>query len=383
MLFAEIVGQDLVKKKLIEGAQKGRISHAQLFLGAPGYGTLPLAIAYAQFISCQNAGANDACGTCSSCLKYQKLIHPDLHFVYPVNTTKSVTKKPTSVQFLPSWREAVLEKPYMDLFEWLAHIGIENKQGNISAADSQEVLRTLSLRSYEAGYKVTIIWMAEKMNQSAANKLLKMIEEPPDKTIFLLIAENQEHILPTILSRTQLVPVKRIGSEDMKQALMERFGVTSEAAASLAHQADGDFHQALQLVQHNEDEDISDLFISWMRLCYMRDIIKIVPWVDSIGSIGRERQKNFLKYAMHLIRECMLLISGADALTRLEGKERAFITKFSPFVAGEYGATLAQELDRSIRHVERNANPRILFMDLSLKTVKLLAQSSAAAKARA
>lgn len=373
MYFRDVIGQAAVKNRLIQAVHDQRIPHAQLYLGPEGSGNLTLALAYAQYLCCENRGENDACGTCISCIKYEKLAHPDLHFVFPVNTTKSVSKHPTSAKFLAEWREALTQNSYINLHQWLEHIGIENKQGIINTDESGEIMRALSLKAYEAPYKVMVIWRPEKMNLAAANKLLKILEEPPEKTVFLLIAEDHEQIIPTILSRTQLVKVPRLPASELSEALVERWGQSPAAAASTAHMADGNYLEATRLLQDSEEEHFNrDMFIGWMRLCYSKNVLKAQDWTDQMSTIGRERQKNFLHYGLHLLRECLMVNYGTDALVRLEGPERDFVQKFSPFVHEGNSLQLIQGLEEAHYHIERNANPRILFLDLSLQTIKRL-----------
>ena len=375
MKFADVIGQDEIKKRLIQTVNDGRISHAQLFLGPEGSGNLAMALAYARYIFCSQKGEHDACGTCSSCIKFNKLVHPDLHFVFPVNTTKSVTKAATSSKFLTEWREAVLANPYQNLFGWLEHIGIENKQGVINVQESQEILRNLSLKAFEGEYKIVIIWMAEKVNPSAANKLLKIIEEPPEKTVFLLVAESQEQMLTTILSRTQLVKFNPILPEKLKEAIISEYGVSPEEATGLAHLAGGNFLEAGRLLKDSEDLSFNrETFIQWMRSCYSRDVVTLVPWVDEFSRIGRERQKNFLRYGLHLFRECLMLHYGDEELLRVEGKESQFIRKFYPFVNGGNAIPLTELFNEAYYAIERNGNPKILFLDLTLNVIKLLRQ---------
>ena len=373
MLFKEIIGQQEVKQRLLQSVKDGRISHAQLFMGPEGSGNLALAIAYAQYIACKNKGENDSCGTCPSCVKYKGLVHPDLHFAYPITSAK---ENETSTKYLPEWREAMTANPYMNIFQWIQKVGAENKQGVISVYESAEILRKLSLTTYEGGYKVMIIWMPEKMNLASANKLLKILEEPPAKTLFLLVTENSDQLLTTILSRTQLVKVPRIADEDMKEALMERHRLSEGEATRVAYLAEGNYNEALYLVMHADEENFNFAqFSTWMRLCYKKDVLKLSHWVEGIATIGREKQKNFLSYALSMTRET-LMVSYADAsLIRLQGDELEFVKKFSPFIHGENCIPITDELNRAMRDVERNANPKILFTDLSLKMMVLLKQA--------
>lgn len=368
MRFEDVIGQKDVKEHLIQTVKEGRVSHAQLFVGPEGSGALPLAIAYAQYVLSNSSPNKEA-----SDLKADKLVHPDLHFCYPVNTTSKVKSKPVSASFVSDWREAVLENPYMNLFQWLNHLGIENKQGLINVEQSLEILRTLSLKSFESEFKVMIIWMAEKMNAQTANKLLKIIEEPPGKTLFILVAENHDLILPTILSRTQLVKIPPLRREDLKNAIMERHGLPVETATSIAHLSNGNYLEALRIIQSSDKENFNQTeFIGWMRLCFAKKYFDILDWVEMIAKTGREKQKNFLAYGLHIFRESVVKNFGSEELVRLEGAEMGFVNKFAPYVNQKNCIQMIKAFEESIYHIERNANAKILFLDLSLKMLKLL-----------
>ena len=373
MLFKDIIGQEAIKKRLIQSVCDNRVSHAQLFLGGEGYGQLALAIAYAQYISCENKTSDDSCGTCYSCIKYNKLVHPDLHFVFPVNTNKEITKDPVSDNFITGWREALGNNPYLSLDQWFEMIGIENKQGIISAKESNEIVKKLSLMTYESEYKVMIIWMPEKMNPSAANKMLKILEEPPDKTLFMLVCENQDQLLPTILSRTQLVKILRISDEALAKALVERHDVSTELASKVSFLAEGNYIEALKLLNQAEEVNYySATFIQWMRLCFSAKMIEAIDWVESVSTIGRERQKNLLNYALHMVRESLVMNYTDKSRVKLNGEELDFLVKFSPYIHGANCIPLSEELNTAYFHIERNANPKILFLDLSIRVMKLL-----------
>lgn len=370
MLFSEIIGQQGVKDRLIRSVSDGRISHAQLFLGPQGSGNLALAVAYAQYISCKNKQENDSCGTCSSCIKYNKLIHPDLHFVYPVALSKDVR---TSTDVMPKFREAFLDNPYITLFNWFEQLDAENKQAVIGVEESGEILRKLSLTTYEAEYKIMVIWQAEKMNQASANKLLKILEEPPDKTLFLMVCENEDQLLRTIVSRTQLIKIPKISDADLTQALIETNGLSPTAAEATAHLADGNYAEALLLV--NENENAAQNLASFQKL--MRASLKFNPqgvfaWIDEVNAAGRERQKNFINYALHIIRESMILNYGDASLVKLGADEQDFVRKFAPFIHANNIERFSEELNKAYYHMERNANAKILFMDLAFKFNELL-----------
>lgn len=370
MLFSEIIGQQAVKERLIRSVKDGRISHAQLFLGPQGSGSLAFAVAYAQYISCSNKQEHDSCGQCSSCIKYNKLVHPDLHFVYPVALSKDVR---VSTDVAAQWRGAFLDNPYITLFNWFEQLDAENKQAVIGVEESGEILRKLSLTTYEAEYKIMIIWQAEKMNQQSANKLLKILEEPPDKTLFLLVCESEDQLLRTIVSRTQLIKINKISESDMIQSLGDRHGLSPEAAEKIAHLADGNYAEVLLLV--NENENAGQNLLSFQKL--MRASLKFDPkavmaWIDEISAAGRERQKNFLNYALHIMRESLVLNYADEELVKLAADEQEFVKKFSPFIHGSNVERFIEELNKAHYHMERNANPKILFMDLAFKFNELL-----------
>lgn len=370
MLFREIIGQSAIKERLVRSVKEGRISHAQLFLGPEGSGSLALAIAYAQFLSCKNRSENDSCGECSSCVKYNKLVHPDLHFVYPIALSKDVR---TSTNVAAEWRNALLDNPYITLFNWFEQLSAENKQAVIGVEESAEILSKLSLTTYEAEYKIMIIWLAEKMNPAAANKLLKILEEPPDKTLFLLVCESEDQLLRTIVSRTQLIKIMKISDADLIKTLVEQHGLSVEAAEKTAHLADGNFAEALSLI--NENENAGQNLASFQKL--MRASLRFNPkevmsWIDEITAAGRERQKNFLNYALHIMRESMVLNYGDIALVKLGADEQDFVKKFSPFIHSSNIERFVEELNKAHYHMERNANAKILFMDLAFKFNELL-----------
>ena len=370
MLFKEIIGQQAVKERLVRSHKEGRISHAQLFLGPQGSGNLPMALAYAQFISCTNKAEDDSCGTCSSCVKYNKLVHPDLHFVYPVALSKDVK---TSTDVAAEWREAFLDNPYITLFGWFEQLAAENKQAVIGVEESGEILRKLSLTTYESEYKIMIIWQAEKMNPAAANKLLKILEEPPDKTLFLLVCENEDQLLRTIVSRTQLIKINKISDADLIEALVSQHGQTPDAAEKIAHLADGSYAEALLLVSENENAGQNLVsFQKLMRASLKFDPKAVISWIDEVNAGGRERQKNFLNYALHIMRESAMMNYGDESLIKLSADEQEFVKKFSPFIHGANIERFIEELNKAHFHMERNASAKILFMDLAFKFNELL-----------
>ncbi len=345
MLFKEVIGQNKVIGQLTDAVKKGRIGHSQLFLGPDGSGTLALAIAFARYLSCTQKEGDDSCNTCASCLKYRKLIHPDLHFVFPVNKTKTKEKdNPVSDDFIAAWREAVLKNPYLSLNQWYDIIGIENKQGLINVYESKAVLNKLSLKSFESEYKIMIIWHPEKMHPYAANKLLKIIEEPPDKTIFLAATDSTDQILPTVLSRFQIVKVSKINNNDL----------------------------AANINAGEEYDNNLERFILMMRHCYSRNIPEILKWVDDIAGTGRERQKDFLDYSLSLIRKNFLLSLNQPEKVYLTEKESEFSGRFHPFINMANAHQIADEINKAYNDIERNAFGRIVFLDLVLKIIKLI-----------
>jgi len=373
MLFKEIIGQQEVKQRLIQSVQEDRIAHAQLLLGAEGCGNLALAVAYAQYINCNNRTTKDSCGICASCNKFQKLIHPDLHFVFPVATTKSIIKDPVSDDFIVQWREILLESPYFSLFQWYEQIEVENKQGIISKNESQEIIRKLNLKTFEAEYKIVIVWMPERMNIVAANKLLKMLEEPPPKTVFLLVSESTGMILQTILSRVQLIKVPKIKNEDLKEYLSQKFTYTEQQIMDAVRLSDGNLISALRVLQDNEENAGNlDKFVSLMRLCWTKDVLGLLQWCESMTGIGRERQKSFLGYTLRMIRENFILNCQVPELALLTLKESDFSSKFFPFINQDNVYQMVEELNKAQYHIESNGNDKIIFLDTALKLIKLI-----------
>jgi DNA polymerase-3 subunit delta' len=372
MKFSEIPGQQELKQRLIRSVMEHRVSHAQLFLGSTGNGSLAMAIAYAQYICCTGKTDHDSCGTCMSCLKYQKLIHPDLHFAYPMLVNKKEDKL-TSTDVIALWREAVLENPYMNSDAWFDYLGVENQQPIIAEAESGEILRKLSLTTYESEYKVMIIWLAERMNQVTANKLLKILEEPPDKTLFLLICENEDQLLRTLVSRTQLVKVNKIDEPSLEKRLQEVHQLGPDEARGIAQLSDGNYGVARRLMEEHESAGLSlETFQNWMRACLKLDILKINSRMQDFHELGRERQKNYLGYCLHMVRECVMINYADSSLVNVTSKEMEFLAKFSPFINAGNCLPFTEELNKAYVHIERNANPKLLFLDLSIRFNGLL-----------
>ena len=367
MQFKQIVGQTAVKQRLINSVKENRVSHAQLFLGPEGSGNLALAVAYAQYLSCLDRQLDDSCGECSSCRKYQKLAHPDLHFSYPFFAKH---KDDTAITFIDQWREALLATPYLSLDIWRGYLDAENKQANINIAECHQIIKKLSFKPFESEYKILILWLPEYLDKEG-NSLLKIIEEPQPNTLFLLVAQNQDQILNTILSRTQLIKVPALTYDEINQELISQYNQTEKAAAELAYLSNGNFTDALLMMQQ-DDKSYHTLFVQWLRLCFGNKGIEIVGFVDQLSKMGRENQKNFLRYGISFVRECCLLIAGAGELVHLPATELETAQKLSSIMNIEMNQAIIAELEKAHYHVERNANPKILFLDVSLQIMSFL-----------
>ena len=366
MLFNQIPGNKIVKERLIRSSQESRVSHALLLHGPEGNAGFPLAMAFAQYLNCTGEKDVDACGVCPSCLKAEKLIHPDIHFIFPVATTKRIKSDPISDNFLAEWRSYIAELPYPSLSGWMHYLEIENKQGGIFKKEAEELLRKMNLKAFESDYKVVIVWLPEKMNAATANKLLKIIEEPPPKTVFLLVAEQIQTILPTILSRTQLIRISRFSDEDILQGMKILYPDQESQVSELVPLSNGNILNAINLLSTNEQVRFNqDQFILWMRMAFKYKIHDILSWLPEIASVGRERQKAFLGYGLHLIRENYLMNQGLESMTRMTASEKNFSMRFNKFIHAGNIESLSMILSKAIRQIEMNANPRILFLDLS------------------
>ena len=373
MLFNQIIGQEHIKKHLQKSAENGRVPHAQLFIGKEGCGALPMAIAYAQFLLCNFSEDAAACN-----IKCNKLQHPDLHFAFPVTTNDSIKKHAVSDLFLEDWRDFIATQPYGSLFNWLQHIGVENKQGLIGVDESEAVVKKLKLKSYEGGFKVMIIWMAEKMNIAAANKLLKLIEEPPQKTVFLLITENEEQIINTIKSRCQALHFPALSEQDIANYLIINKQVVENEAAKIAHQAEGNYNKALHLLQNDSSDLVfEEWFIAWIRTAFKAKgdasvVQQPISWSDIIAKTGRETQKRFLGYCLQFFRQALLMNYKSDNLVFMETESGFDLSKFAPFVHSGNILEIEKELNDAMYHIERNGNAKIILLDLSMKLTRFL-----------
>ena len=368
MQFKEIIGQEKIKQHLIQTVKENRVSHAQLFLSPVGSGALPLAVAYAQYVNCLDKGATDSCGECSSCRKYERLIHPDLHFSYPFFASTSIK---TAVDVLEDWRNMLLQDPYFDMDIWRSKLEAANKQANIPIGECHDIIKKLSYKAFEAETKVLIMWLPEYLDKSG-NALLKLIEEPPANTLFILVAQSQDQILTTILSRTQIVKIPKLSSDDISEYLLANSGLNSHQAVDYAFLADGNLIEAKTLAA-DVQSDSSGIFTSWLRMGFGNKVPDLIDFTDEAAKWGRENQKNFLKYGINYLRECCLLISGADALVKLPPLTMETAKKLSQHVLTlPMAEAIIAELEKAHYHIERNANPKILFLDVSLQLVKII-----------
>jgi DNA polymerase-3 subunit delta' len=374
MNFEQIIGQGHLVNHLKQTVDNSRVSHAQLFVGKEGVGTLPLAIAYAGYLICKNHKNPEIC--LSKCEKRQ---HPDLHFAFPVATNDSVKSHPVSNLFLNDWRNFLTENPYGSLFDWYQFIGVENKQGQIGVDEAQEIVKALKLKPYEGTYQVMIIWMPEKMNIAASNKLLKLIEEPPESTVFLLVTENEEQIITTIRSRCQVLHFGNLSEQQIAEALIKNEAIDSQKALKIAHRAAGNYNKAQKILQNKSDETIFEQwFVVWVRAAFRAKgnagvINDLIGWSNEIAGKGRETQKQFLHYCLQVFRQAMLLNYKADNLVYLEPQTEGFkLENFAPFIHGNNILAISDELNDALYHIERNANAKIVLLDLSIKLTRLL-----------
>jgi len=374
MNFAQIPGHKETIGNLIRSVREERVSHAQLFSGPEGCGSLALALAYARYVSCENRSPHDSCGTCKSCVKYEKMIHPDLHFVFPVIKDKK-NSEPVSDVYIEQWREFVKQSPYFTINNWLNSIEVENAQGLIFASEAGEIIKKLSLKTFESDFKIMIIWLPEKMHPATANKLLKLIEEPPEKTLFLLISDEPDKLLPTTVSRCQLVRIPGFTDNEISDFLKARSGTGEGKAAEIARVANGNIIRAIELYE-NEDSALRNLdhFRNLMRFAWKHDINSVINWSEEMASTGREAQKKFLSFSLRLLRENLMLSLDQfkNRLVFLAGEEAIFSDKFHPYINQKNIYLLTDEFNLAHSHVEANGNAKIIFLDLALKVTRLI-----------
>jgi DNA polymerase-3 subunit delta' len=369
MQFVDVVGQQELKKHFITEINSGNIAHARLFYGKPGYGPLPLALAFASYLFCDNKQEVDSCGVCPSCLKVNKLQHPDLHFSFP--TVQTDANK--SILMIDQWRKQMEENPYFTELDWLRRIDPKERNMIISVHESQDIIKKLSLKAYEGGYKVMIVWLPEAMNAQAANKLLKLLEEPTPKTVFILVAESHESMLRTILSRTQVVRIPKIDDDELKIYLRKDAKIETAAIDRVVIQSDGDFIQAMAAYERQDDSEINrEWFIKLMRVSYRKDVIGMLDWAEEISNATKDGQKVFLEYALHMVRQSMLKNYTGDQLTRLTQDEDAFLANFARFITGNNLRDFMLTFSDSHYYIERNANSKILFTNISFQVMRYI-----------
>jgi len=375
----DVIGQSRSKALLRQLAQSGRVPHAMLLLGPTGGGSLALALAFAQMLQCERQGGDvdalfaqepldDACGICNACHKAAHFAHPDIHYSFPTVGTNAV-----STDFSKAWRTALTENPYMDVNTWLQKLGADNKQGNINTAECNAILKKLSLKAFEGRYKILLMWLPEYLGKEG-NRLLKLIEEPPEQTIFLLVAENPDLILNTILSRCQLVKIDSLSDEEIAQNLQTLKGVEGARAKQIAFLAGGDFNLAVNLAE-TPDNDDAKMLLDWLRKCWRGNGVELVQWTDQFAQLGRENQKQFLQYGLHFFRELLSLVVTGNQTLRLRQDEMTTALNMSKVLNFEKISQLTAMLNDNIYYVERNANPKILFLDTSIEMHKILKRS--------
>ena len=370
--FADIPGLADLKARLIDSVKQNHIAHAQLFLGKPGALNLPLALAYATYLHCENKGENDCCGTCAACSKNLKYIHPDTSFVFPFRSIpKSEEVDQVKAETLKLWRSFLLNQPFDDLTGWINQYEGEDKPASISVETSREIIRTLSLKSFESKYKVMLIWQPELMHQSAANGILKILEEPPPNTFFLLVSNAAERLLPTVLSRTQLVQVPLLTDDELGAYLEQKFSVKEERRQEIIQLADGNLNIAIKLTS-SEDDHYADKFADWMRSCFKRDYGKLVAFADDFHDLDKLNQRNLFLYGLGLMRETLLHHSGAEAISRAKSGELKFVKDFSKVMNVDKIASVNSLISGAHYHLERNGSAKMIFLDLSLQIANVL-----------
>ena len=383
MNFSDVLGQEHIKSYLKRSSDKGRVAHAQLFVGPEGSGTLPMALAYANYLLGNSDTTENNPDKPHS--RFQNYTHPDLHFAFPVTTTSRITKNPVSNMFLEEWRELLKSQPYGNLFDWYKSLGVENKQGLIGVNEAHEIVKSLALKPFEGGFKIMIIWMAEKMNTESANKLLKLIEEPPNKTIFILVAEDEEQIIDTIKSRCQITHFPPLSESDIAKGLIEKYQIEDSVAQKIAHQAEGNYNKACDLVyRDSEDLQFEKWFVIWIRSAFSAKgnksaIHDLISWSEEIARTGRETQKQFLNFCLSYFRQALLINYNTPSLVYMEPQVENFkLEKFAPFIHDANIIEIVEEIETALYHIERNGNAKIIFTDLSIKLTRLIHKKSLA-----
>lgn len=382
MNFNEVIGQKDAKERLKQLIDGGRLPHAILLCGPSGCGKMALALAFASYLLCREHGKDgEPCGVCNQCKMISKWEHPDLHFTFPTIKLPSMGSdhKPVSDDFIREWREMLAKSPYFSMTQWMEKIGAENQQAIITAGESDELARKLGMKSSQGGYKVSIVWLPERMNTECANKLLKLIEEPPSQTVFVMVSEEPSRLLETIRSRTQHIDIKRIDTEDIRQALVERRGIDGEAAMRTARIANGSWLKALEtLSADNENNQFLEMFKSLMRLAYMRNVRELKLWSETMQTLGREKQKRFLEYFMRLVRENFMFNFNKPELNYMTQGEEDFAKNFARFINEDNIIPISEMADKAMRDIGQNANAKIVFFDIALRMIVLLIPPSKA-----
>ncbi|MBU2018928.1 MAG: DNA polymerase III subunit delta [Bacteroidetes bacterium] len=369
MFFKEIVGQQSLINQLREEIVRDKISHAQLFLGENGYGSLALALAYVQYLMCTNRSAEDSCGTCSACQKNKQLIHPDVHYIFPTVQVLSKTSDPE----LKKWREQILETAYFSETQWINRIDKDSRSAIIGVDEAKELTKKISLTAFEGGYRVFIIWKAENMNTTFANKLLKTLEEPLSKTLIILVSEDANRLLPTVISRTQRKKIPKLSFDETVHYLIKSKGINPQIAQSLTGRLDCNLADILEVAQESAASDQNrELFIEMMRSCYKKNVIEMMDWAEKVGSLNKEVQKEYLSYSLHMFRQSILRNYTGEQLFNVSDEEGAFLQNFSKFISGNNLAEFMECFSEGLYHLERNANAKILFTDLCFKTMRYI-----------
>lgn len=374
LFFRDVLGQDSAKRQLIHDIRSGKLAHALLLAGVSGCGKLPLALAASRYLLCSHPHEEDACGECPSCVMMNRLAHPDLHFAFPIVKRKS-GKDSVCDDYLPQWREMLLRQPYTDLNTWMNRMDAGNQQPQIYVRESDEIQRKLSLKASMGGYKIMLVWLPEKMNVECSNKLLKLLEEPPQHTVFLLVSEEPSLLLPTILSRTQRISLRPLDEEAIAGYLKQRYMLPDLDAHDIAHRAGGSLLKAEENIQLGEEQrNYFDWFVSLMRKAYGRDVRALKAWSEQVASIGRERQKSFLEYCQRMIRESFIYNFRQPQMCYLNAEESQFSARFAPFINERNVFSISALLEEAQIHVEQNVNPKMVFFDLALRIIVELKQ---------
>lgn len=376
MKFSDVIGQEEARERLVGMVAEGRLPHALMLCGSEGSGKMALALAFATYLLCErHDGAGDACGECRQCKMAGKWEHPDLHFTFPTIKlpTMGPDHKPVSDDFATQWRQMLAAGPYFTMNQWMEMMGGENQQAIITAGESDELSRKLSLKSSQGGYKVSVIWLPERMNQECANKLLKLIEEPPSMTVFIMVSEEPDKLLDTIRSRTQRIDIKRTDNESIKRALVELRGIGDDTAQRIARMANGNWIKATEALDaDNENELFLDLFQQLMRLAYMRNVKELKRWSEALQPLGREKQKRFLSYFLRLVRENFMYNFQRPELTYMTKREEDFARNFARYVNEANVLQMSDLANRAIRDIGQNANAKIVFFDMAMRMIVLL-----------